>query len=193
MQKGLVISLLLITTLSASAQYEADKWGSFVGVNVSTSSAEQIKWTLRGQVGVLYDYHLDGHWGVQPRLQFAYIEHRGEGTQSNALYSQWALSLPVLASYRCAISTSSSWQFNAGPYLQYAFFGQERWGLSTTKNRSFWHQDFGRKFTWGGQVGIQLNAKRLIFDLNVKHSLRKSLPSANGRETTVMLNAGYRF
>ncbi len=194
MRKVLFPALMLLASTTVFAQKAMDgKWGAFAGANVSTSSADHFKWTLRGQAGVLYDYHLNGTWGLQPRLQFAYTECRGKGTQSNALYSQWALSMPVMASCRFDIGSSTSIQLNAGPYLQYAFFGQQRLASSPNKNRSFWHQDFGRKFTWGGQAGVQLNANRVFFDLSVRHSLRKSLPSANGRESTVMLSVGYRF
>ena len=171
--------------LSVNAQ---ERFGLMGGVNVSTSSADYMDQRVGGYIGGLYDIHLKNNFYLQPRLILSYQENQ----RLPEFYSQWNVSIPVLASYRMKMSESTALRLNVGPYIQYAVFGREKPFLNDGA-LGWWHLDFSDKITYGGQVGVQLEYKKFFTTLDYKHSFRRCQLNMDGYENTIQLGIGYRF
>ena len=193
-----VLAVFMLLPLSSKLSAQNGSWGLIAGGNLSTSSESNIGWTAGGQIGALYRYSLAKNWNLQPRLQFAFTESRGKKNtiMEKSVYNQWALSLPVMAEYGMTFGRDWRVGLNAGPYLQYAFFGKYRIPQSSTSGTSFWHSQFGDKFTWGTQVGFLVEWRHLLFSVDYKHSLRSNknhIASDPGKERNIQLGLGYVF
>lgn len=193
-----VLAGFMLLPLSSKLSAQNERWGVITGGNVSTSSESNIGWTAGGQIGALYRYPLAKNWNLQPRLQFAFTESRGKKNtiMEKSVYNQWALSLPVMAEYGMTFCRDWRVGLNAGPYLQYAFFGKYRIPQSSTSGTSFWHSQFGDKFTWGAQIGFLVEWRHLLFSVDYKHSLRSNknhIASDPGKERSILMGLGYVF
>lgn len=193
------VTLMLSSFAHNALAQEGHEWGVMAGVNTTTSSNENIGWGTGGQIGVYYEHALNKDWlSLQPRLQLSFTETRGKGNtaMANALYNQWAVSLPVLLSTKMQLSKDWNIKWNLGPYVQYAAFGQYRIPLSPNQNRAFWHSRFGDKLTWGLQGGIQFEYKQWFTSIDTKYSFRKNnnhQVSAPGKEQCIMFSVGHKF
>jgi hypothetical protein len=193
-----IVLLGIIAPLSIAAMAQ-NNWGVFGQANLSSSSTDGIGTRLGGSLGVLYDKELGSNLFLQPRLMVSYMENQAkDGKQNDAFFSQCALTMPVLLSYNIGLGSQTSLRLNAGPYVQYAMFGRERTYTinnsgTTSKSLGWWHQDFGKRFTYGLQGGISLEFNKWMGMIDYKYSLRKNLVNSDGHESTVSLGIGYKF
>ena len=199
MKKLFLISVLSVfTLLSTPAQ---NRWGVMGGINYSSTSAKDINGKLGGYVGGLYDIELNKSWYVQPQLQFSY--EANEAKDKNAagykfFTSQYALTLPVLASYKINLSDDWSMRIFAGPYAQYALFGRDRQATvdsngKTSSEMGWWHGNFGDRFNYGLMGGLSVERNHLFFFVEGKYSLKKSALNFDGHGRTLSAGVGYKF
>lgn len=199
MKKVFATLMLLCVVGSLTAQ---NRWGVIGGANVSTTSTDNYKWKFGGYVGGLYDIGLSESFYLQPQLIFSYEENEAKNVNTVLGYtpkrSQFALTLPVLASYKIALQDNTSLRIQAGPYLQYALCGQERQGRLVDAGKSssemgWWHESFGDHFTYGLKGGVALELNHYLISADCKYSLRKSPLNFDGHGLTVSFGIGYIF
>lgn len=180
-----LMSLFMIVVFSAAAQ---NRWGVVGGVNLSTTSAKGFKWRTGGYVGGLYDIRLSESWYIQPQLILTYEENDSKDkTKVDTFFSQYALTLPVLASFKVKLSDAFSMRINAGPYVQYAMFGcQQKYG-------EWWHLDFGNHFTYGLKGGVSVEHKHWFVSMDCKYSLKTNFVNYGGHGLTLSAGIGYKF
>ena len=194
--KHLFLSLLACMALSANAQ---NQWGVIGGVNMSTSSAENMKWKVGGYVEALYDIRLSDSWYLQPQLIYSYEENETKAVQGFSDFcSQHALTLPVLASYKVGLGDNDALRISAGPYLQYAMFGRYRSIVIDDKENArqsleWWHSSFGDRFTYGIKGGIGYEHGHFMLNADCKYSLRKSFLNNDGHGLSLSVGVGYKF
>lgn len=184
-------------SISAEAQNHFEIVG---GANLSTSSANDFSWRAGGYIGGIYDVKLCGSWYIQPQLLLSYEENKTKSDAKTELfYSQYAVSLPVLASYNINLSSSLSMRINAGPYIQYTMFGRENQyysdasGKNTYTQKGWWHLDFGDRFTYGLKGCVAFEHNKGIVSFDYKYSFRKSYLNYDGHESCLSLGIGYKF
>ncbi|MBQ6379446.1 MAG: outer membrane beta-barrel protein [Prevotella sp.] len=120
---------------------------------------------------------------------------------SKEFYSQWNISLPILASFRVMKVDDMGLRLNVGPYFQYALGGKERkpyysYGSGTPTgidSKRSWDYSSDDKFTMGAQIGAQLDYKKMFFTLDYMHSFIRSQLNCNGFENTFQFGIGYKF
>ena len=193
----LFVALFLLCSVTSYAQ---SQWGVFGQANLSGSTADGVGTRVGGSIGVMYDRKLTGNLFLQPRLVASYMENETKKSVTpNEFFSQWSLTLPVLASYKFDLGGANSLCLNAGPYLQYAAFGRDRvYKVRMGETQSYpslgwWHQDFGKHFTYGLQGGVSFVHNKWVGMIDYKYSLRKSLLNMNGHESTFSFGVGYMF
>lgn len=188
---------MLAITMLANAQ---NSFGLMGGVNSSTSSTKDVGWRTGGFIGGYYDISFTDWFSLQPRLILSYQENQYKENlllpsgQSSRFFSQWNITLPVLASFKFQLASETTLRLNAGPYVQYAVFGRDRQQVSPTESRlGWWHHSFKDKLTYGAQIGAQLNYKQFFGTIDYKHSLKRSPLNMDGFENTWQVGIGYKF
>lgn len=216
MKKLLVIMCALLGATTVNAQSGLGLMG---GVNTSTSTADDVKWRFGGFIGGLYDIQFNDWFYLQPRLVFSYQENQREVRNTLAtpsvrigdeFYSQWSLTLPVLASFRFRLSDDLGLRVNVGPYIQCPLFGQQQTVVMSNQvtsqdgvvgyevpcavnDRERWKDDLGDRVTYGLQTGLQFDYKRWFATLDYKRSFHHIRLNMNGYENTLQLGVGYKF
>ena len=179
----------------SSASAQENVFGLTAGAALTTTSADDAQLKVGGSIGAYYDVTLSDAWHLQPRLQFGYEEAESKGSaKTAAFFSQWNVTLPVLLSYRFALSPSGGLRVNIGPYGQYALFGRERQQFTDGSHLGWWHGGFSRRFSCGLQVGAAFECTpRLQLLLDGRLSFKSSELSLDGKQRTLMLGLGYRL
>lgn len=210
MNKAIVMICAMMSFMTMNAQSGLSLTG---GVNLSTPSTEGAQWRVGGFIGGVYDFHVSDCFSLQPRLLLSYQENQRDWKDmlttnvngSKEFYSQWALSLPVLASFHVMNKDDMGLRLNVGPYFQYALGGKEMKPIgvySTTEEagvpyeisaKRSWDYSSDDKFTMGAQLGVQLDYRKLFFTLDYRHSFIRSQLNCNGFENTLQLGIGYRL
>lgn len=116
---------------------------------------------------------------------------------NNATY----LEIPVIASYRIALSDAAQFQLNVGPYFAYGLGGNYIVDFSDAddnvkdKTNSFDKYDGLRKFDFGLGYGCAITLSHLYFGVNYEHSLTKlGQDSRNGAQnSSIVISLGYNF
>lgn len=207
--------LIVCAVMSAMAMNAQNKFGVMGGANLSAPSTENAQWRLGGFIGGMYDICMNNWFYLQPRLTFSYQENQRDwknsltenGFGNKEFYSQWALSLPILASFQVMKCENKSLRLNVGPYFQYALGGKEikpsyayvlpgtpdtgiPHGMSPKRS---WDYSSDDKFTMGAQIGAQFDYKKMFFTFDYKHSFIRSQLNCNGFENTFQFGVGYKF
>lgn len=207
--------LIVCAVMSAMAMNAQNKFGVMGGANLSAPSTENAQWRLGGFIGGMYDIRMNNWFYLQPRLTFSYQENQRDwknsltenGFGNKEFYSQWALSLPILASFQLMKCENKSLRLNVGPYFQYALGGKEikpsyayvlpgtpdtgiPHGMSPKRS---WDYSSDDKFTMGAQIGAQFDYKKMFFTFDYKHSFIRSQLNCNGFENTFQFGVGYKF
>ena len=207
--------LIVCAVMNAMAMNAQNKFGVMGGANLSATSTENAQWRLGGFIGGMYDICMNNWFYLQPRLTFSYQENQRDwknsltenGFGNKEFYSQWALSLPILASFQLMKCENKSLRLNVGPYFQYALGGKEikpsyayvlpgtpdtgiPHGMSPKRS---WDYSSDDKFTMGAQIGAQFDYKKMFFTFDYKHSFIRSQLNCNGFENTFQLGVGYKF
>ena len=207
--------LIVCAVMNAMAMNAQNKFGVMGGANLSAPSTENAQWRLGGFIGGIYDICMNNWFYLQPRLTFSYQENQRDwknsltenGFGNKEFYSQWALSLPILASFQVMKCENKSLRLNVGPYFQYALGGKEikpsyayvlpgtpdtgiPHGMSPKRS---WDYSSDDKFTMGAQIGAQFDYKKMFFTFDYKHSFIRSQLNCNGFENTFQFGVGYKF
>lgn len=207
--------LIVCAVMNAMAMNAQNKFGVMGGANLSAPSTENAQWRLGGFIGGMYDIRMNNWFYLQPRLTFSYQENQRDwknsltenGFGNKEFYSQWALSLPILASFQVMKCENKSLRLNVGPYFQYALGGKEikpsyayvlpgtpdtgiPHGMSPKRS---WDYSSDDKFTMGAQIGAQFDYKKMFFTFDYKHSFIRSQLNCNGFENTFQFGVGYKF
>ena len=210
MKKVIVMICAMMSFMTMNAQSGLSLTG---GVNLSTPSTEGAQWRVGGFIGGVYDFHVSDCFSLQPRLLLSYQENQRDWKDmlttnvngSKEFYSQWALSLPVLASFHVMNKDDMGLRLNVGPYFQYALGGKEMKPIgvySTIEEtgvpyeisaKRSWDYSSDDKFTMGAQLGVQFDYRKLFFTLDYRHSFIRSQLNCNGFENTLQLGIGYRL
>ena len=200
MKRIVMLASAMLVTVMMNAQ---SGFGLLGGVNFSTSSTPDAQWRVGGYFGGLYDFQLTKDFYLQPRLLFSYQENQQpqfltSSVTGNDFFSQWNVSLPVLASFRLRLSNTVGLRLNAGPYVQYAAFGRNKQSVihgdgSHGTELGWWHSDFSDKLTYGGMAGIQIERGKWFGTFDYKHSFRRNSLNFGGFENTLQLGFGYKF
>ncbi len=185
MKKYFLMIVVALMAMNVSAQ---NGFGLMAGVNSSTSSTKDVGWSTGGFVGALYDIQLSGNLFLQPRLVLSYQEN--ESKDKTWWYSQWAATLPVLASWHIGLSDKMGLNLNAGPYLRYAAFGRDRYQGGAL---GWWHGSMGERLHVGVQAGAQVTFGKCFATFDFKHALKRSFLNVGGFENTVQVGVGYKF
>lgn len=199
MKTKLLLLSFLTLCLVVTDSFAQNRWGIMSGVNLSTSSAKDFGWRAGGYIGGLYDIRLSDSWYIQPQLLYSYEENQTKRkSPADIFYSQHALTLPVLVSFKVPLSTAFSLRINAGPYVQFALFGREKTSYLNAAGESvrglgFWGTDIRHRFTYGLKGGITLEHKHWFFSMDCKYSLKKSFLNNEGHGLTLSAGIGYKF
>ena len=206
--------LIVCAVMSAMAMNAQNKFGVMGGANLSAPSTENAQWRLGGFIGGMYNYQMNDWFSLQPRLLLTYQENQrewkgvsisNENGGNKEFYSQWAISLPILASFRVMKTDNMGLRLNVGPYFQYALGGKEKkpyYGYSiqgasgqptSISSKHSWDYSSDDKFTMGAQIGAQFDYKKMFFTFDYKHSFIRSQLNCNGFENTLQLGVGYKF
>ncbi len=82
-------------------------------------------------IGLIYDWGISERFYIQPGLYFttrgAKIKESEEDYKFEEKWNLNYLQLPILASYRIALSDNVKWHINAGPYLAVGVGGKVKW------------------------------------------------------------------
>lgn len=208
--------LIVCAVMSAMAMNAQNKFGVMGGANLSAPSVDGAQWRMGGYVGGMYNLQLNNWFALQPRLLLTYQENQrewkglsvsNENGGNKEFYSQWAISLPILASFRVMKTDNMGLRLNVGPYFQYALGGKEQkpyyaynphgaseGGQPTgVTSKHSWDYSSDDKFTMGAQIGAQFDYKKMFFTFDYKHSFIRSQLNCNGFENTFQFGVGYKF
>lgn len=190
--------MIIAVALFATNAVAQEGFGLMGGVNFSSSSTKGMAWKPGGFVGGLYDVCLSEGLYFQPRLVLSYQEN--ENKEKTRYYSQWAVTVPLLASFQFNISENATVRLNVGPYIRYAAFGRYKyWTIGTdgkTVNEGglgWWHGSFGDRTHVGLQAGIQATFGRWFATADYMHSFKRMEVNVGGFENTVLLGVGVKF
>ncbi|MBE6256424.1 MAG: porin family protein [Prevotella sp.] len=207
--------LIVCAVMSAMTMNAQSGFGLMGGANLSAPSGDGAQWRMGGFIGGMYNYQMNDWFSLQPSLLLSYQENQRDwkdkltsnGFGNKEFYSQWAISLPILASFRVMKADNMGLRLNVGPYFQYALGGKEikpsyayvlpgtpdtgiPHGMSPKRS---WDYSSDDKFTMGAQIGAQFDYKKMFFTFDYKHSFIRSQLNCNGFENTFQLGVGYKF
>lgn len=148
--KKIVLLAVLAVGMLFSVNAQELTWGVRGGLNISTAGdkytgkvesgesksdyEQDFKSRLGFHLGVILDWGLSESFYIQPGLYFttrgAKIKESDEDAKYEEKYNLNYLQLPILASYRIALSDNVKWHINAGPYLAYGIGGKVKWEAS---------------------------------------------------------------
>lgn len=145
MRKFLLMAALVAVVCGAQAQESSfgirasmnlsslkDKYTRTVDEGESKSDYEQDFKNLVGfKIGVIYDWGLSEAFYIQPGLYFTMRGGKWDEKEEDYKWEEkWKmnyLQIPILASYRIALSDNVKWHFNAGPYVACGLGGKVKW------------------------------------------------------------------
>ena len=82
-------------------------------------------------IGLIYDWGISESFYIQPGLYFTTRGAKIEESEEDYKYEEkWKLNylqIPILASYRIALTDNVKWHINAGPYLAIGVGGKVKW------------------------------------------------------------------
>lgn len=109
-----------------------NKYDGNIGSGESKSDYEvDFKNRIGFKIGIIYDWGLSESFYLQPGLYFTTRGAKYEENDEDYKYEEkWNLNylqLPILASYRIALSDNVKWHINAGPYLACGLGGKVKW------------------------------------------------------------------
>ncbi len=112
-----------------------NKYDGEVGSGESKSDYEyDFKNRVGFKIGVIYDWGISESFYIQPGLYFTTRGAKIKESEEDYKYEEkWKLNylqLPILASYRIALSDNVKWHINAGPYVAVGVGGKVKWEVT---------------------------------------------------------------
>lgn len=112
-----------------------NKYDGEVGSGESKSDYENdFKNRVGFKIGVIYDWGISESFYIQPGLYFTTRGAKIKESEEDYKYEEkWKLNylqLPILASYRIALSDNVKWHINAGPYVAVGVGGKVKWEVT---------------------------------------------------------------
>lgn len=216
MKKTVLILVAVLSSIGASAQNYWDSsradhlvtFGIRAGVNASKQYAMDDQadrdFRLSYQIGVAVDLNLarsfsfnTGVMMIQKGWKWDYDDSRGEQkVTDNATY----LEIPVLASYRVALSDQAQFQLNLGPYFAFGLFGDQE--VKSTfpngdnyKDNSFDEYVGGKKFDCGVPIGAGFTFSHIYVGVNYERGLINVSNDENKKfqNGSIAFSLGYNF
>lgn len=126
--KKLILLVMLAAGMSVVSKGQESGFGIRAGLNLSNLRGDfkdavdgsDVKMKAGFHVGVIYDWGISESFYIQPGLYYNMKGVKAEDKEESSYKSTYNLSyleVPVLASYRIALSDRAKWQINAGPYF----------------------------------------------------------------------------
>lgn len=133
MKKILMFALIAGMFLGVNAQEV--KFGVKGGMNLSALGGDMKKfldeWMGLSQktrvgfhIGAFVDVEMTENFYIQPGLFYSSKGVKAEDSGDKLTMNLNYLEIPILASYRIAVSDNMKWHINAGPYLAYGLGGK---------------------------------------------------------------------
>lgn len=216
-RKFLVLLLLVVSALKASAQDEVWQFGIKGGFNLSSAAAKNIgtkKIKAGYQIGLSVDYAVTESFYLQSGTYFTV---KGIRLKSTSGYSEdissWKqhltmqyLEFPLLAAYKIEAVSGMKLFFNAGPYFAYGIGGKTSLigNGEEGKNKA---DTFGdnriKKEDYGLRYGAGLEFEKFLFEISFdfgfaniadkNNELNKLLDNTHYRNKNFSLLVGYKF
>lgn len=144
--KKYVVTLMFIVGILGSINAQEVKFGIKAGMNLSTLGSDlkndfkefdmSQKTRIGFHIGAFVDVEIIENFYIQPGLFYSSKGVKAKESGYEETLNLNYLEIPILASYRIAISDKVKWHINAGPYLAYGLGGKIK-----TKDDSNWDDD----------------------------------------------------
>lgn len=145
--KRIVVLAVLTVGMMLCANAQETTWGVRGGLNISNAADKytgkledgesksdyesDFKSRIGFHLGVILDLGLSESFYIQPGLFFTTrgmkFKEDSDGDTYETKYHLNYLQLPILASYRFALTDKIKWHVNAGPYLACGLGGKVKW------------------------------------------------------------------
>lgn len=136
--RKLVLLAVLAAGMSLGTMAQENGFGVRAGLNLSRVGGDfkdalgdtDVKMKAGFNIGVIYDYGFSESFYIQPGLYYSLKGVKAEDKEDSdykTTYNLSYLQLPVLASYRVAVSDNVKWQINAGPYFALGVGGKVKY------------------------------------------------------------------
>lgn len=190
MKKILLIAVMAILGLSASAQQVEQGFRMGVRANVGVSNLlgdEGNKFTVGYGIGWVAEYNFNPNLYLQSGINFQNIAHKEDlldGTL-NAFYGQ----IPIHVGYRFELGETTSMFVQAGPTIACGLFGTKiSYGIGETN-----YFDVARRFDLGvgGRVGVEFNKFQISAGTN--YGVINAFEGVGGHNISINLGIGYMF
>lgn len=135
--KKLILFAVLTAGLIFSGKAQENGFGVRAGLNLSTLRGDfkdaldaDTKMKAGFNIGIIYDYGFSESFYIQPGLYYSMKGVKAEDKEESdakITYNLSYLELPILASYRIALSDNTKWHINAGPYFAMGIGGKTKY------------------------------------------------------------------
>ena len=218
MKKILLVLMCAVCTLTASAQYASDG-GSFFsaeksdqpvtfgirgGVNFAKQTASSNGYNFSAKnnvgfnVGVCVDIPMMESLYLQSGLYYTVkgykLEEDGETEKATPAY----LEIPILASYRYNLGSSTQLQVNFGPYLAYGIGGKYKWEYEGESEDMDYFDDENdtKRFDAGLAFGAGVTFGHIFVGINYDLGLTNIIKDGDDgslKNRCLSINVGYNF
>lgn len=125
--------------MCAFTGFAQNRWNVYAGGSIShycskpwMSSDKSYSWGGGAFLGAGYEVNFNSHWSLTPQVEFMFdnngatLDSKENSFSSN--HESWLqtfnFNIPLIASYRFAISKNAGLRLGVGPYLQYTLAGR---------------------------------------------------------------------
>lgn len=187
-------------------QKKSTSWRVRVGGGMSTfvdieedlvaGASSEMKFRFSGKVGVEFEYPLTSSVSIIPALELAMkgatYSYTYSGNTIDANYHPIYLQIPVLASYRMAVSKELNLCLKAGPYFAYGIKGNV--DVDGGDDVDMFSDLDAKRFDLGIGIGTDIEYQRYLFGLQFERGLNKiDKGGDSGYNEVIYLSVGYKF
>lgn len=196
MKKIFTMVVLALTTLSMSAQ-EDSKFTYKAGVGLSSlagDDADGIDSKIAFKVGATYDFNINENFAIVPGVELVCKGYAMDGVDGDI--HTYSLQVPVLATYKFAVSDNFKLAVKAGPYLSYGLFGSdlEIYDGYDTYNVNCYDEEWGGERLDAGIVaGVSAEFGKWSVGLEYSRGLMKAIEDAKVYNQAYGITVGYKF
>ncbi len=165
-----VFLMLLVVTMCGAVKAQESKFGVRGGINLSNLSekveggyATDYKTKVGYRFGFICDAGLSRSFYLQPGLYFTSLGAKLDVEDVTATVNLHYSQLPVLASFRIALSDRVKVHLNAGPYVSIGLAGKQK--AEGIKVNAFSDEGGLDRFDWGLSFGAGIGINKFYFGL----------------------------